>query len=109
MALLNLAISIRVSLCQEREYASTGMIEPAGVFLEGGPETGGFSIKDVCDELIHADQIRKPIEPGVRRTGCELSGSRSGQRWVIGLGVQIFCEYVLKWLDEIEGRQTGAG
>jgi|SRR6266850_1090696 len=108
-ALLNLAISIRVSLAREPKYTSTGRIEPAGIFLQGGPALGrGFTVKDICDKLIHADQIRKPIEPGVRGAGCELSGSQFGQPWVVGLGVQIFCEYVLQWLDELEERKPQA-
>jgi hypothetical protein len=105
-ALLNLAISVRVSLALEPKYTATGMIEAAGIFLQGG-RTGhrGFSVKDICDKLIHADQIRKPIEAGVRGAGCELSGSQFGQPWVFGLGVQIFCECVLQWLDELEERK----
>jgi hypothetical protein len=79
--------------------------EAAAIFLGDGPHTGGFSIKDICDKLIHADRICSPIEPGVVGAGCELSGRHRGQEWVLGLGVRIFSEYVLRWLDELEERK----
>ena len=108
MALLNLAVSIRVSLSSEPEYASTsGGISACGLFTDPGPHgDGSFSIKDVCDKLIHADRISKPIEPGVRGAGCMLVGSYRGTQWELGLGVQILAEWILKWLDEIDARSS---
>jgi hypothetical protein len=111
-ALLKLAIAIRVSLAEEPEYVSIGMVEPAAIFLEDGSRSNRrFSVKDICDKLIHADRIYKPTEPGVRGAGCELAGHHRGQKWVLGLGVRVFCEYVLRWLDELEERKpdTSAG
>jgi len=100
--LLNLAISIRVDLANQPGYKSTE-VQPAAIFLQGGPTSGhGFSMKDICDKIIHAERIYKPIEPGVQRAGCELSGRQHDREWVLGLGVQIFCEYVLRWLEELE-------
>ena len=107
IALLNLAISIRVSLASEVEYNARGIVGPAVLVLKGRPvHKDGSSIKDVCDKLIHADRIYKHLEAGVQGAGCELSGIHRGQRWTLGLGVQIFCEYVLQWLDTLE--ETGA-
>ncbi len=104
--LLNLAISIRVSLNSEPEYTRrNGGIANCGLFKDRGPHgDGSFSIKDVCDKLIHAEQIFKPIEQGVQGACCTLIGSYQGEQWVLGLGVQILSEYVLKWLDEIDER-----
>lgn len=118
IALLNLAISIRVSLKSEKEYTSleTG-ISACGLFEDSGPEwwrkrlekqSGRFSFKDVCDKLIHAHEIHKPIEQGGRGAGCRLLGTHENEQWEFGLGVQIFCEYVLKWLDEIDDRAPRA-
>ncbi len=104
--LLNLAISIRVSLKAEPEYSrlDTG-ISSCGIFEGRGPhDNDSFSFKDVCDKLIHAEQIFKPIERGVKGARCKLIGSYRGKPWELGLGVQILCEYVLKWLDEIDAR-----
>ena len=105
-ALLNLAVSIRVSLNGEPLYKSRESgIGACGLFEDDGPHgDGSFSIKDVCDKLIHADQIRKPIEPGVRGAGCQLIGFYQRKQWELGLGVQILAEWVLKWLDEIDDR-----
>jgi hypothetical protein len=109
-SLLNLAISIRVSLSSEPEYhdRSSG-ISACGLFTNLGPHgDDSFSIKDVCDKLIHADQISKPIESGVQGAGCTLVGSHKGKRWEFGLGVLILGEWVLKWLDEIDRRTSSA-
>jgi hypothetical protein len=103
-ALINLAISIRVSLSREPEYLSlTSGVQASGLFETGAHRTGqAFSVKDVCDKIIHADEIFKPSEVGVCGAGCRLRGSHHGAPWEFGLGVSIFCEFVLAWLDRIE-------
>ncbi|MBK8101413.1 MAG: hypothetical protein IPK26_30390 [Planctomycetes bacterium] len=108
-ALLNLAISIRVSLNRDPEYTATsGGILACGLFDDAGPhDDGRFSIKDVCDKLIHAEQITKPIEPGASGVGCELVGRHHKRQWRFGLGVQILTEWVLAWLDRIDNRSAG--
>jgi hypothetical protein len=107
-SLLNLAISIRVSLSKEPEYFEKGRVSPAVLLLEGvAPKGGDFAIKDLCDKLIHAERIVKPIEPMARGAGCELAGTYNGKPWKIGLGVRIFSEYVLEWMDQLERRYNG--
>ena len=108
--LLNLAISIRVSLSKEEKYTSRDWgINNAGMFLDGEPKKcGNFSVKDICDKLIHAERIYKPIEPGHQGACCELHGSQHGKSWVFGLGVQVFSEYLLLWLDELDGIASNA-
>lgn len=105
--LLNLAISIRISLNSEPVYERRDSgISACGLFEDLGPHRdGSFSLKDVCDKIIHAKRIFKPIEKGVQATGCTLVGSHRGNQWEFGLGIQILSEYVLKWLDEIDERQ----
>lgn len=80
--LLNLAISIRVSLRADPNYTRTDNgIGNCGLFEDGGPSGDGtFSIKDVCDKLIHADSISKPIERGARGSCCKLIGTYHGKR-----------------------------
>lgn len=109
--LLNLAVSIRVSLRDEADYANphTG-ISNAGLLDSEDPKaTGEFSIKDICDKLIHADEIFKPIERGVRGACCTLRGTHRRKKWELGLGVEIFSAYILKWLDEIDDRRSPTG
>lgn len=106
--LLNLAISVRVDLSDELLYRERGgRFAAAGLFLEGGPQQGGgqFSVKDICDKIIHADRIFKPIEPGVQGAGCELQGKYHGNSWRFGLGVRIFSECILQWVDELDAIQ----
>jgi len=102
--LLSLAISIRVALSDLPEYRSmTSGVRSCGLFDAGAPrEDGGFAVKDVCDKVIHADDIFKPVETGVRGAGSRLRGTHYGKPWEFGLGVSIFCEYLLDWLDRIE-------
>lgn len=102
--LLNLAISIRVGLSGHPNYLSkTNGLGACGFFETGTPpEIKVFSIKDVCDKIIHADHIFKPVEYGVTGSCCRLQGARAGSAWQFDLGVSIFCEYVLEWLDKIE-------
>jgi hypothetical protein len=106
--LLNLAISIRASLWLEEEYTSRSFpVSDCGLFEKGAPsKDGSFTIKDVCDKLIHAQSIHKPIETGVRGGCFELRGSHHGKPWTFGVGVSIFCEHVLQWLEDIEDRST---
>lgn len=105
-SLLNLAISIRVSLNSQPEYSSLDSgIMNCGLFEDEGPHGNGlFSLKDVCDKLIHAEQIFKPIEKGVEGACCTLVGTHHGKQWELGLGVQILTEYVLMFLEKIDER-----
>lgn len=106
-SLLNLAIAIRVGLGSEPGYKSReNGISACGLFEDAGPHgDGSFSIKDVCDKLIHANHITKPIEEGVENTCIQLIGEHHDKQWGFGLGVGIFTEYVLKWLDEIDDQK----
>jgi hypothetical protein len=107
--LLNLAISIRTALAQEQEYKSERVeISACCVFETGAPrENSSITMKDLCDKIIHAEDIFKPIEPGVIGACCRLKGYHKKEPWVIGLGVSIFCELVLKSLEDIEDRRKG--
>jgi hypothetical protein len=102
--LLNLAISIRVGLGDTPEYRSPTSGVSASVLFERDPKgrPTQFSIKDVCDKIIHADDIFKPPEIGVRGAACTLRGNQAGNQWQLHIGVTIFCEVVLAWLDRIE-------
>jgi hypothetical protein len=108
MTLLNLAISIRVSLRDEPEYSSPASgVQACGLFEVDASGVEGFTVKDVCDKIIHADDIFKPPEAGVAGAGCRLRGTYRGKFWEFGLGVSIFCEFVLAWLDRIESSKIG--
>lgn len=103
-SLLSLAVSIRVSLNRDPGYRSISSgVGACGLFDAGAPhEDGSFAIKDVCDKIIHANDICKPIEPGIRGAGCRLRGTYQKNPWEFGLSVSIFCEYILEWLDRID-------
>jgi hypothetical protein len=109
--LLSLAVAIRVSLAKEPEYLSQGRFSAAGLFVEGGApgNTTGFALKDICDKIIHAHKIFKPIEHAVQGASCELQGEYRGKPWVFGLSVLIFSECVLQWLDQLDHRRATLG
>lgn len=111
ISLLNLAVSIRVSLSDEPEYIKKDSgVTACGAFEIGAPsDTDGFSIKDVCDKIVHATKISKPIEHGVKGACLKLSGNFKKKPWEFDLGVGIFCELVLRWLEDIENRLVEGG
>jgi len=104
--LLNLAISIRVALHDQQEYRRTDSGVLACALFESDDENsdGTFSIKDVCDKIIHAESIWKPKELGASSVGTELRGSYRNNIWVLHLGIQLFSEVILKWLEQIDAR-----
>ncbi len=65
-------------------------IGACGLFEAGAPrKDGSFSIKDVCDKIIHANDIFKPIEPGVRGACCRVRFAQACQHfflscWIVG-------------------------
>ncbi|MCB9958195.1 MAG: hypothetical protein H6843_06210 [Rhodospirillaceae bacterium] len=106
-SLLNLAISIHVALNAEPEYVRRDGALGASAALDIGglPGNGSFSVKDLCDRVIQADDIFKPVEPETGHAGCRVIGSFRRQQWELGLGVQGLTDYVLTWLDEIDRRR----
>lgn len=111
-SLLHLAISIRINLYQDTiDNCVIPLDSMAADYYENEKliyqET---SIKDVCDKIIHADKVIKPIfpdrplEPDEYIT-IQLRGTNRKVGWTLNLCIERFAELILKTLDRIENKE----
>jgi hypothetical protein len=103
--LLHLAVAVRTNIYQgSLSGDSKDFVSHCG-FLD--VETGGkqqsrdFSIKDVCDKIVHADEVFRELESlgGSSRTTTIIRGTHKRNRWELSISVGLFCEALLNWLD----------
>ena len=106
--LLHLAVAVRTNIYQGNLNPSDQDVLPVG-FLEvtssnGKEKTVTFTIKDICDKIIHAQEIVKHLEDlgGSGKTVMMITGSHRGEKWRLDLSVELFCEAVLNLLDATE-------
>lgn len=104
--LLNLAIAIRVSMDGTSEYTSESSgVMACGLFEHLGTNNNGrFSIKDVCDKIIHAKKIIKHPVPGTTGLCCTLEGVYKKSQWKLDFSPGIFCETLLQILESLEAK-----
>ncbi|MBE0547369.1 MAG: hypothetical protein IH627_06905 [Rubrivivax sp.] len=104
--MLALAIALRTKFYQGIPYAGTEKyMENVGFMeLESKSVTKGwrFTIKDVCDKIIHADEVTrlfdKPDQPLT-----VLSGTGPGNtKWTLGFSLSIFADAMLWWVEELD-------
>jgi len=108
--LLQLAVAIRINIYQGLTCDGISSYVMHCGFLDitkdGKEETKEFSIKDVCDKIIHAKKIERKIGDCDKNNGSSsvmmLQGTHYGKQWNCSLSVNLFCEAVLNWLDDIE-------
>ena len=105
--LLALAITLRMKFYQGAEPAETARYaNDCGLLykLDGAVEEGplSFTFKDVCDKIIHADNIEKSLDTYSDSEITTLFGAeqRRGKPlpWKLGLSVTLFTECVLNWV-----------
>lgn len=108
--LLQLAIAIRINIYQNPDINkdTDDFMSPCGILDIGEGEnqrSSEFSIKDVCNKIIHATEIFREIEPRDVSTKCEtvtiLRGICKNEKWDLGISINMFCESILNWLDEL--------
>jgi hypothetical protein len=108
-SLLHLAISIRINLYQG---AIKNSKEPLDIITADYYEdleliSQQTTIKDICDKIIHADTVTKPIvpkgllEPEVK-IAFQFKGTNRKEAWTLNLCLDLFTERVLSILDEME-------
>lgn len=106
--LLNLAAAIRINIYQgifqgqERHH-----LAHCGFYYDDEELVAkDFTIKDVCDKIIHAESISKEAFPPEVLRGAkvvmQLKGTHQGRRWTLDLSIELFTEAVLNYLDDIE-------
>lgn len=68
------------------------------------------SLKDVCDKIIHANTVTKPIFKNFslekdEKISFQLKGSSRDKLWALNLCLELYTEIILKLVDEIERHQ----
>jgi hypothetical protein len=107
--LLQLAIAIRTKFYQGVDHRRTsGYLEDTGTLLKGvsakDESYHAYTLKDVCDKVIHADSVYLVLDSDLDVTYIDLHGKyaqgRETQRWMLSLLLPEVCEGILSWLDE---------
>ena len=69
-------------------------------------------MKQVCDKIIHADTVAKPVLPeglwkGDSKIAIQFKGVEFGKKeWTLNIVLERFTEDVLNLLDEIESKNA---
>lgn len=106
--LLSLAIALRTKFYQGLDHKSTTVyVSHCGLlykYKQKQEETLNFSIKDVCDKIIHADEVSRYLENGVEKPTTTLQGkdNRDKSKWELSMSVSLFAEGVLNWVRDVE-------
>ena len=104
--LLSLAISLRTLFYQGVDPARSESFIQASGFLDRytsqAEESVPFTVKDVCDKIIHATSIVKHLEIGVQNATTTLDGKEvRGTRWQLSFSLALFIEGLLEWLNTL--------
>jgi hypothetical protein len=106
--LLSLAIALRTKFYQGLDHRATvTYVSHCGLFYKykkNNEETIAFSLKDVCDKIIHADTITRHMENEVRLPATTFCGTdnRDKSAWELSMSVSLFSEVVLNWIHSVE-------
>jgi hypothetical protein len=66
-----------------------------------------FTIKDVCDKIIHAESITRPLNDGTAQPMTQVRGTHQNVPWVLHISTGLFCEGVLNWLESLQVSAEG--
>jgi len=112
-SLLNLAVAIRVNLYQ-KSISNRNLQLPESSWIYYGKELieRPATLKKVCDKIIHADTVAKPVFPESHwKRDCKIAiqfkGVEFGSKdWTLNIVLERFAEDVLNLLDEIEDKNS---
>jgi len=104
--LLGLAVALRTKFYQGVDFKNTNCYVSASALLykiENGVEQSvSFTIKDICDKIIHATTFKRDLEPGIEKPTTTITGSRGNEKWELGISISLFSEGVLNWLQTVQ-------
>jgi hypothetical protein len=106
--MLNLAVAIRINLYQKNIDNSLISKDTMAVgYYEDDLVVKSATIKDVCDKIIHAESVTKPILPkwlldGNTKISFQLKGTHNKKSWTLDLCLSLFVEKILAAIDELE-------
>jgi hypothetical protein len=107
-SLLNLAVAIRINIYQGKILGSeySRLLHCGSYYEDRELICKEFTIKDVCDKIIHAHTMSKEAIPpkilGDSKMTMQFKGERNSKSWTMDLSVELFTEAVLNFLDELE-------
>ncbi|MEX2295918.1 MAG: hypothetical protein WD715_00775 [Dongiaceae bacterium] len=96
--LLTLAIALRTKFYQGLDHKNTiPHVAACGLlfrYKQNNEEPVAFSMKDVCDKIIHAVSVSRHLEKGVERPTTTLRGTdnRENSDWELSMSVSLFAE-----------------
>jgi hypothetical protein len=104
--LLSLAIALRTKFYQGIPSKGTEKFVSHSAFLlvTNKESIKSFTIKDVCDKIIHAESISRPLNDGTAQPITQVRGTHQTIPWVLHVSTSVFCEGVLNWLASIRVR-----
>jgi len=112
-SLLNLAVAIRVNLYQEAiSNPNIELPESSWLYYDKELIDRPATLKQVCDKIIHADTVAKPVLPeglwkGDSKIAIQFKGVEFGKKeWTLNIVLERFTEDVLNLLDEIEAKNA---
>jgi hypothetical protein len=106
--LLHLAIAIRVNIYQSSLRGLENRELPwwASMYYTDEMRSGPINLKTICDKIIHANSVDKSVLPSSISNGSKVCmhfvGTHNKREWVMDIPIDLFVEYVLGLLDEIE-------
>ncbi|MDR3569831.1 MAG: hypothetical protein P4L43_17545 [Syntrophobacteraceae bacterium] len=110
--LLALAIVIRTTFYQgsSSDTTSSYIIHSGFLYRYNGDDEKSdiFTIKDVCDKIIHAEEVSMFLEDGVPNPTTTLLGAYQKHKWELTFSVSLFCEGVLNWLQDLQKAEEEA-
>jgi len=108
--LLNLAVAIRINLYPNKiEFKDVELPQSGWLYYDEELVCRPVTLKQVCDKIIHADTVSKPILPEVMaRKDCKIciqfKGKEFKRKWTLDIVLEYFAEDVLHILDDIENQ-----
>lgn len=102
--LLSLAVALRTKFYQGvPSKGSERFVQHSAFLLVTEKEAiKYFTIKDVCDKVLHAESITRPLNDGTAQPVTQVRGTYQSVPWVLHISTGLFCEGVLNWLESIE-------
>ncbi|HEY1102703.1 MAG TPA: hypothetical protein VGE70_04690 [Burkholderiaceae bacterium] len=102
--LLSLAVALRTKFYQGAPSKGSEPFVGHSAFLlvSAREEIRVFTIKDVCDKVIHAESITRPLNDGTAQPITQVRGTHLGVPWVLHISTGLFCEGVLNWIESID-------
>lgn len=101
--LLSLAVALRTKFYQGVPHSMTGyfVFNSGFLLITDNEETRSFTIKDICDKIIHANTVSRPLDDGAAQPMTQVRGVKNSIPWALHISTSLFCEGVLNWIASI--------